>query len=265
MRLCDTITMDDEFKYGVGVYWMIDFILYDDNLNHSRTLSHHLTNVAAQKKEEMQIAYIAKDVEDITDCIENASNAQRNQRIYFLDIMLESSVRGIDLCEIVNRCDPSAYVVYVSAYPEHAMECICSHAFDFIVKPYTFERLNACVDAILRQIALCQVIYPLNIRIGSRIRQLDQREILFIEAKREYVVARMRDGEMVTWRESISKLPERLNAEWFARVHRSYLINQLLVKEVDLRAREIIFPGDIAVHMSAAALRSFSMKKEQNA
>ena len=42
-------------------------------------------------------------------------------------------------------CSPQSYVLYVTAYPQYAMECCRTHPFDFILKPYSDGRLYQAI------------------------------------------------------------------------------------------------------------------------
>ncbi|MEF9972641.1 MAG: LytTR family DNA-binding domain-containing protein [Clostridia bacterium] len=214
---------------------MFRFILCDDNPLHNQTLSHHLAQLQPRLKADIEIALVATDARDV---MAYAKCGAPDIHVYLLDLVLEQSLSGVDLCKTIHESDPTAYVIFISAYPEFALDCCQAHAFDFVQKPYTLERLESCLNAVFRETLLRAPMTPLTIHAGSRLMQIDQRDILYIAAQREYVTAHMLTG-LVTWRESLTKLSERLQPGWFERIHKSYVVNWLHAKQMEAKACEI--------------------------
>src|SRR5262249_17001818 len=69
------------------------------------------------------------------------------------------------------------------------------------------------------------------IKTRGRILFIDPREIMAVEADRNYVLLQQRTGSHLL-RESISRMAERLEAYGFVRIHRSVLINASYVEQI---------------------------------
>jgi|SRR5690242_5571196 len=69
------------------------------------------------------------------------------------------------------------------------------------------------------------------IKSGGRILFIDPREIIAVEAERNYVFLHQRTGSHLL-RESISRMTERLEPYGFVRIHRSVAINVAFVEEI---------------------------------
>ncbi len=213
---------------------MLRLILCDDNPRHNQIMTHHLQEILPRLPMPAEIALATTDPREVL------AYAEQNDgdAVYLLDLELDHELSGLDVCRNLHRLRPTADVIYVSAYAEYAMECFQSHAFDFILKPYTPQRLeNALRDAILH-IQRNRIVYPLHVTAGSVTRVLDQKEILWLKMDREYVTAIMTSGEF-TWRESLTRLMPRLNPDWFIRIHKSCAINRLYIQNLDTKSREV--------------------------
>lgn len=213
---------------------MLRLILCDDNPRHNQIMTHHLQEILPRLPMPAEIALATTDPREVL------AYAEQNDgdAVYLLDLELDHELSGLDVCRDLHRLHPTADVIYVSAYAEYAMECFQSHAFDFILKPYTPQRLeNALRDAILH-IQRSRIVYPLHVTAGSVTRVLDQKEILWLKMDREYVTAIMTSGEF-TWRESLTRLMPRLNPDWFIRIHKSCAINRLYIQHLDTKSREV--------------------------
>ncbi|MDD3337180.1 MAG: response regulator [Eubacteriales bacterium] len=128
---------------------MLRYVICDDDPNHLQFMFHSLSENATENSS--QIALLTQDPGAV---LEYAKTAQPNT-LYFLDLKLDDSKEpaGLQLCRLLLSLDPNAYVVFVSAYPQYALVCCQSHAFDFLLKPFTKEQLKACVQAVTLDIA----------------------------------------------------------------------------------------------------------------
>lgn len=205
---------------------MLRYVLCDDD---PQSLNSMLSMMAGPDGE--VIHNVALTTDNIEDVMAYAKNAEP-YTIYFLDLKLDDSARplGLELCSQVLMLDAGAYVVYVSAYPQYALSCCQSHAFDFLVKPFTPETLFACVRAVQLDIARRDSGVPLTATIGSRIVRLDQCKILYFGRKRDYVFCHSMEGDFY-WRESFAALQERLEPGLFLRTHNGYITNMRYVTE----------------------------------
>ncbi len=234
---------------------MIHFVLCDDNSLHNRTLCSHLNRILPQLPAKTDIALMTTDPNEVIRYAQSA----HEQTVYMLDLVLEQPLSGLDVCRAVLQADPSAYILYVSAYAEYAMDCCQSHAFDFILKPYTLQRLEMAVRDVVRQALRAKPAVPLQVTSGTIISVLDQREIYYVRSQREYVTAFHTTGN-ITWRESMVHLQQRLNAAWFLRIHKSFIMNRLYFQSIDLYMHEVTLRGGMVLPLSRTACHLF--KKE---
>ena len=231
---------------------MIHFVVCDDISLHNQTMQSHLEKILPQLPVKADIALVTTNPYDV---IHYAQNTQ-DQNIYLLDLVLEQDINGLHVCQTIQNANPSSYILYVSAYAEYAMECCQSHAFDFILKPYTFHRLQTAIHDVIKHLIRAKPVVPLPITTGSIMSVLDQREIYYIRSQREYVIAYTTSGS-ITWRESMTNLIKRLNADWFVRVHKSFIMNRLYYQSIDTYMREITLQNGDVIPLSRTAAHFF--------
>jgi two-component system LytT family response regulator len=133
-----------------------------------------------------------------------------------------------------------------------AFEC---HALDYLLKPFTAERLQAAIQCVRDRIASNEkqvgdiksnsaserYTTRMVFKSRGRILFLSVNDIRWIEAEENYVRLHTSDQSHLL-RESISKLERRLDPQSFLRIHRSSIVNLHYVKEVKNEAN-----GDASV------------------
>jgi DNA-binding LytR/AlgR family response regulator len=150
--------------------------------------------------------------------------AEEKTDILFLDINMPK-LSGIGF---VKSLKEPPMVVFVTAYPEFAVDGFEVDAVDYLLKPVSFERFRASVNRILdrRLVKNDHQKAPEHImlRANKKDYRVDLDEILFLEAQGDYVkYVTTKESLMVhgTLKDFISQLP----AEKFERIHKSYVIS----------------------------------------
>ncbi len=144
--------------------------------------------------------------------------------VLFLDINMPK-LSGIGF---VKSLKVPPLFVFVTAYPEFAVEGFEVDAADYLLKPVSFERFRASVNRILDRVSSKNESIPAVGHIMLRSDKKDYRvafdEILFLEAQGDYVKFVTTKKSMMghgTMKDFASQLP----AGKFERVHKSYVIS----------------------------------------
>lgn len=214
---------------------MLRFVLCDDNPTHCRTLEYHVRRALSRLSRPHEIALVTTQAEEVL----RYAQEHTEQSVYMLDLVLQQEMDGLELCREVHRRSPESYILYVSAFAEYALDCCRTHSFDFILKPYTAHRCYRAIEDLLQVIDARKPSAPLEIAVGSLVRVVDQRDILYLNTDREYITAHLKD-DRITWRESMVNLLGRVNADWFLRIHKSYAVNRLALERIDLSRRRVL-------------------------
>lgn len=208
---------------------MLHFVLVDDNPEHHHILAGRLREICAQMALEGQADLMT---DDYHQALEYAKNAQEEEiAVYFVDIELQQDITGVELSRRIRSIRPSDYVVFVSAYQQYALQCCRAHAFDFLLKPLLPEQLRDCMEAIEWDIRFRRQGTMLEIPMGTKKVLLRQEDILYFYKEHANLNAVCQQGNIVTWRESLSELNHRLSEGMFVQCHKSYIVNRRYVQE----------------------------------
>lgn len=74
--------------------------------------------------------------------------AQQQVDVAFLDIEMPG-VNGLELASMITDQYPQIRIVYVTAYNQYAVDAFYLNALDYIVKPFSAERIRRTIDRLL--------------------------------------------------------------------------------------------------------------------
>ena len=168
-----------------------------------------------------------------------------NPQVVFLDVRMPGQDGFAVLEEIAaekGMTMPS--VIFTTAYDQYALRAFDARAVDYLLKPFTVERLRAAVQRVKDQLSnasakteedgetngqehLTRIVF----KSRGRILFMHASEIRWIGAEENYV--RISNGtESHLLRDTISSMEARLDPKMFLRVHRSAIVNLNYVKEI---------------------------------
>src|SRR5688572_3669527 len=175
-------------------------------------------------------------VAECSDAIE-ANNVLRNKSVdlIFLDIQMPE-IDGLKF--LTTLTNPPAIIV-TTAYRDFAPEAFELDVMDYILKPISFERLLKAVNKFFdrKSISAAKVITDpttdtfIYLRVDRKMHKIPVSEIMYIESLDEYVKVHVK-GKFLITRESISMLENKLPADLFVRIHRSFLISSKAVTSI---------------------------------
>lgn len=147
--------------------------------------------------------------------------------LLFLDIQMPSA-NGIDFYKSLST---SAMVIFTTAYSQYAIDGFNVNAIDYLLKPYTYTRfLQAAGKAQQlfqqQQHSSSSVQAPryLLIRADYSLVKVMLDSILYVEGLDDYLKIHVSDGKPVVARMTMKAMLEKLPADKFARVHRSFIV-----------------------------------------
>ena len=147
----------------------------------------------------------------------------------FLDINMPK-LRGLDFLKTLTK--PPKTII-TTAYKEHALEGFELNVVDYILKPFSFDRLVKAVNKVSEVQTTRTVIKEVSSSTDSSTRffvkgdkkhhQIDLNDVLYIEAYGNYTKLFLKD-EMIVSHEKISHYEDLLNTSNFLRVHKSFIV-----------------------------------------
>lgn len=147
----------------------------------------------------------------------------------FLDINMPK-LRGLDFLKTLTK--PPKTII-TTAYKEHALEGFELNVVDYILKPFSFDRLVKAVNKVSETQTTKTIIKEASSSTDSTTRffvkgdkkhhQIDLNDLLYIEAYGNYTKLYLKD-EMIVSHEKISHYEDLLDAANFLRVHKSFIV-----------------------------------------
>jgi len=174
-------------------------------------------------------------------------------------VLLDIQMPGLDGFGVIEALEDPPPVIFVTAYDEYAIRAFEVNALDYLLKPFSRERLEKAIrraqEALTEEQGLgvspverfatrlgplleslaAQGCYLTRLAVrdyeSRRIRVLDVSEIDWIEVEEEQVMAHA-GGRVYPIRRTLAELEARLDPACFFRAHRSAIVNLDRVKEV---------------------------------
>src|SRR6218665_1209836 len=149
--------------------------------------------------------------------------------LIFLDIEMPDA-SGLDLLKSVRTIVPMA--VYITSYPEFALEGFELSALDYILKPLTEERFAQTVKRVSEywEMKTKSLAYDISveqetitIKQGHDQMKLQLKDIIYLEAMNDYTKLVLDNKQYITL-VNLSRFLEQLPPSHFIRVHRSYAV-----------------------------------------
>ncbi|MEH6537701.1 MAG: LytTR family DNA-binding domain-containing protein [Psychroserpens sp.] len=147
----------------------------------------------------------------------------------FLDINMPK-LRGLDFLKTLTK--PPKTII-TTAYKEHALEGFELNVIDYILKPFSFDRLVKAVNKVSDTQAPKTIIKEVSnanepptrffVKGDKKHHQIDLNDLLYIEAYGNYTKLFLND-EMLVSHEKISHYEDMLSPSNFIRIHKSFIV-----------------------------------------
>ena len=160
-------------------------------------------------------------------------------------VLLDIQMPGLDGFGVVEALDDPPPVIFVTAYDEYAIRAFEVNALDYLLKPFSRERLEQAIqraqealaagqDFAARLAPLLESLSPQGhylARLAVRVRVQHADAVDWIGVENEQVIVHV--GERVyPIRRTLTELEARLDPACFFRAHRSAIVNLGRVKEI---------------------------------
>jgi len=155
--------------------------------------------------------------------------------LVFLDVQMP----GLLGTEVLRRLERPPFVIFTTAYSEHAVSAFELGAVDYLLKPFGPTRLAAAMERVRSALGEPASADPferlsgalaggpisrLFVRVGGALVALPVERVSWFEADGDYVIAHDGSARHVLHL-ALSRLDARLDPRRFARVHRAHIVN----------------------------------------
>ncbi|MCV2353457.1 LytTR family DNA-binding domain-containing protein [Paucibacter sp. B2R-40] len=179
---------------------------------------------------------------------QEALRAQPDIEVVFLDIRMPYG-SGLELAQVLAQQEQPPWIVFVTAFDEHAIEAFDLHALDYLLKPFSNRRLAKALAHVEQMVRLRQQVAfagalrsyvedaqrspqagknywkTLSVRSVGRIDAVSLDEVLRIEAQGNYAALHLPTRQLL-FRASMTRLEQHLDPAVFLRVHRGTIVRR---------------------------------------
>jgi two-component system LytT family response regulator len=162
----------------------------------------------------------------------------RNTKVdlLFIDINMPD-ITGIDL---VRSLHEKPLVIFTTAHKQFAIEGFELDAVDYLLKPINFDRFTRAVHKAIdyykyKNTPLQEENDNLFVHSEYKLVKIPLNDIEYIESLEDYIKIHIAGAKPVLSLLSMKKVLEKLPADKFQRIHRSYIVSVSRVKSIQNR------------------------------
>jgi len=157
--------------------------------------------------------------------------------IVFLDINMPQ-LDGVSFGKILNKMNNNIEIVYITAHRDFAVDAFEIKAFDYILKPYSDERINEVLGSLVDELEKGNNLNNVNphqkvtVTLENKMYVISLDEISYIEvSEKESIV--FSHNKKYTSKLKISQWEKLLPKEKFYKTHRAFIINLDMINEIE--------------------------------
>lgn len=206
---------------------MLNYVIVEDEMPAREELKYFL-----KKWEELNLE---KEFDNPLDVLKYFQN-ENEIDIVFLDINMPS-IDGVSLAKLLIKLKNDIKIIFITAYKEHAIDAFEIKAFDYILKPYSEERIDKVILDLLwekkaRLVKKHVEVNKIAVREDDKLKIIFLDEIYFIEVLDKECIIHT-EKKSYSSKLKLSKFEEILPGSKFYRCHRSYIVNLNKIIEID--------------------------------
>ena len=171
--------------------------------------------------------------------------------LILLDINL-GALSGIELLEST-RID--SQVIITTAYHEFALKGFELSVADYLLKPFTFERLVMAVDKVGNNLASRTPRHKpwIFVKTDNRLERIPLNEIFYIEGMRDYRRIHTEKKKIMTL-QTFTDFEKEIAAHTICRVHKSFMVS---LEKIEIIEKEKVKVNGIYIPISATYRKQF--------
>jgi two-component system LytT family response regulator len=172
--------------------------------------------------------------------------------LVFLDVQMPK-LTGLELLELL---ESPPIIIFSTAYDHYALKAFEMNAIDYLLKPYSKERLGQAVQKAIAQAgSVRQGAHPVEnlvkaledvqtehlqrIAVKSRhkVAVIPVDEVIYLEAEGDYVMIHTKDNKHLK-EKTMKYFETHLDGDRFIRIHRSFIVNADHILRLELYDKE---------------------------
>ncbi len=158
--------------------------------------------------------------------------SEKKVDLIFMDIEMPE-VNGV---EFVRSLKENILIIFITAFPDYALEGFELNVIDYLLKPVSFDRFEKAVLKAKEYFELKNASKTIAeyffIRCDSKFEKIIFDELLFAEALENYVKLYTKTKTYITYL-TFKSVEDYLPANQFIRVHKSYIVSISKIENLD--------------------------------
>jgi two-component system LytT family response regulator len=195
--------------------------------------------------------------------------------IVFLDIQMPK-INGFEMLELIE--DPPE-IIFITAHNDFAIRAFELNAVDYLLKPYSKERLISAIQKATERIRsnseegdlkinqlirqpLTEKIERIVVKTGTKIKVIPIDKIIYFESEDDYIMIHTDEGKHLK-QGTMKYYEDHLDDSKFIRVHRSYIVRIDQVVQLEPYAKDsyiVKLKSGISLKISRSGLKNLKEK-----
>ena len=197
--------------------------------------------------------------------------------LVFLDVQMPK-LTGLELLELLEN---PPIIIFSTAYDHYALKAFEMNAIDYLLKPYSKERLQQAVTKAIAKVAsgsqeaphvekLVKSLEDANpeqlqrIAVKSRhkVSVIAIDDVIYLEAEGDYVMIHTKDNKHLK-EKTMKYFETHLDSDRFIRVHRSFIVNADYILRLELYDKEsyrVILKNNAVIKASSSGYKLLKEK-----
>ena len=192
------------------------------------------------------------EVEIVGECANGFEAAREIPRLAPDLVFLDVQMPKLDGFEVLDLIGGDVTVIFVTAYDQYAIRAFEVHAVDYLLKPFSAERLAEALGRARGRIATREKTpeglvaaglarqTPLErilIRDRADVHVIPVAKIDYLESQDDYVSVKTA-GKSFLKEQTLAELETLLDRDVFVRIHRRYILNIARLARIELAAKD---------------------------
>lgn len=164
--------------------------------------------------------------------------------LVFLDIQMPK-LNGFEMLELLEE---KPEIIFTTAYNQYAIQAFELNAVDYLLKPFSKDRIKEAVEKAAERIAshkpksqsvhkltqhpLTDVLERVVVKSNTKISVIPVEKIRYLEAQDDYVMIYTTEGKHLK-QATMKYFEQHLDSDEFMRVHRSYIVRLDQVSQLE--------------------------------
>ena len=131
-------------------------------------------------------------------------------------------LNGIEVGNCIYEMDKKVIIIFVSNYPQFAIEAFDCNAFYYLLKTDTNEKFETVISRAMDMFRVTHADYTVKDADGAI--RIPISEICYIESYKKHLLVHTLNGEIIV-QDSLKRALKELSAHGFCQTHKCVLVN----------------------------------------